>query len=123
MLPQQAEKYHVKGKVPEEAEKILKDALDLDAAGVFSIVLECIPESLAKTITESTKAPTIGIGAGKYCDGQVLVINDMLGYDESFRPKYVKTYANLTRTIRDAVANFVEEVNTGKYPDMEHTYH
>jgi 3-methyl-2-oxobutanoate hydroxymethyltransferase len=123
MLPQVAEKYHVKGKDPEEAEEILRDAMDLDRMGVFSIVLECIPESLAKTITEKVKAPTIGIGAGKHCDGQVLVINDMLGYDESFRPKYVKTYANLSRTIEDAVAKFIEEVTTGKYPDKEHTYH
>jgi len=123
MLPQVAEKYHVKGKDPEEAEGILRDAMDLDRMGVFSIVLECIPESLAKTITEKVKTPTIGIGAGKYCDGQVLVINDMLGYDESFRPKYVKTYANLNRTIKDAVAKLIEEVTTGKYPDKEHTYH
>jgi 3-methyl-2-oxobutanoate hydroxymethyltransferase len=69
------------------------------------------------------KAPTIGIGAGKHCDGQVLVINDMLGYDESFKPKYVKTYANLNKTIKDAVTRFTEEVAAGKYPDEEHTYH
>jgi 3-methyl-2-oxobutanoate hydroxymethyltransferase len=123
MLPQAAEKYRVKGKDPEEARRILQDALDLDRMGVFSTVLECIPQSLAKKITESTKAPTIGIGAGKYCDGQVLVVNDMLGFDESFRPKYVKTYANLNRTIKDAVARFREEVSSGEYPDEEHTYH
>jgi 3-methyl-2-oxobutanoate hydroxymethyltransferase len=123
MLPQIAEAYRVKGKKPEEAEKIMQDAQELDALGVFSIVLECIPETLARTITETVDAPTIGIGAGKHCDGQVLVINDMLGFDESFKPKYVKTYANLNKTIRDAVANFVEEVSTGKYPDDEHTYH
>jgi len=123
MLPQVAEKYRVKGKEPEEARSILQDALDLDRTGVFSTVLECIPESLAKRITERTKAPTIGIGAGKYCDGQVLVVNDMLGFDESFRPKYVKTYVNLNKTISDAVARFREEVSSGKYPDEEHTYH
>jgi 3-methyl-2-oxobutanoate hydroxymethyltransferase len=123
MLPQMAEAYHVKGKNPGEANEIRKDAQELDTLGVFSIVLECIPESLAKTITESVKAPTIGIGAGKHCDGQVLVINDMLGLDENFRPKYVKTYADLNKTIKDAVAKFVEEVSTGKYPDEEHTYH
>jgi 3-methyl-2-oxobutanoate hydroxymethyltransferase len=123
MLPQVAEKYRVKGKDPEEAHRILQDALDLDRIGVFSIVVECVPQSLAKRITEGTKAPTIGIGAGKYCDGQVLVINDMLGFDESFRPKYVKTYANLNRTIKDAVARFREEVISGRYPDEEHTYH
>jgi 3-methyl-2-oxobutanoate hydroxymethyltransferase len=123
MLPQMAEAYRVKGKKPEEAEQILRDALDLDKLGAFSIVLECIPESLAKKITETVKAPTIGIGAGKNCDGQVLVINDMLGLDESFKPKYVKTYVNLNEIITDAVTKFREEVSTGKYPDEEHTYH
>jgi 3-methyl-2-oxobutanoate hydroxymethyltransferase len=123
MLPQMAETYRVKGKQPEEAEEIFQDASDLDRYGVFSIVLECIPESLAKRITESLKTPTIGIGAGKHCDGQVLVINDMLGLDETFKPKYVKTYANLNKTIKDAVAKFIEEVSAGTYPDGEHTYH
>jgi 3-methyl-2-oxobutanoate hydroxymethyltransferase len=123
MLPQIAEAYRVKGKKPEEADQILQDAQELDRLGVFSIVLECIPESLAKTITETVNAPTIGIGAGKHCDGQVLVINDMLGFDENFKPKYVKTYANLNKTVKDAVARFMEEVATSKYPDEEHTYH
>jgi len=123
MLPQMAETYRVRGKKPEEAEEIFGDALEVDKLGVFSIVLECIPELLAKKITENVKAPTIGIGAGKHCDGQVLVINDMLGLDESFRPKYVKRYANLNRIIKDAVAKLREEVCAGKYPDEEHTYH
>jgi len=123
MLPQTAEAYHLKGKKPEEAEQITQDALNLDKMGVFSIVLECIPEALAKKITEKVRVPTIGIGAGKYCDGQVLVINDMLGIDESFKPKYVKTYADLNKTIRDAVLRFRHEVTTGVYPDDEHTYH
>jgi 3-methyl-2-oxobutanoate hydroxymethyltransferase len=123
MLPQMADAYRVKGKKPEEAEQIFRDALELDRLGVFSIVLECIPESLAKRITEAVKAPTIGIGAGKYCDGQVLVINDMLGMDPSFKPKFVKHYANLYTIIKDAVAKFVEEVSNGVFPDDEHTYH
>jgi 3-methyl-2-oxobutanoate hydroxymethyltransferase len=123
MLPQQAEAYHVKGKEPEEAQRILEDAVDLDKIGAFSIVLECIPESLAKKITESVMAPTIGIGAGKYCDGQVLVINDLLGMDGDFKPKYVKAYANLNSTIRDVVTRFMEEVRAGNYPDDQHTYH
>jgi len=123
MLPQMAETYRVKGKKPEEAEEIFRDALDLDRLGVFSIVLECMPESLAKKITENVKAPTIGIGAGKHCDGQVLVVNDMLGLDESFKPKYVKRYAHLNEVIKNAVARFVEEVSAGNYPDDEHTYH
>jgi 3-methyl-2-oxobutanoate hydroxymethyltransferase len=123
MLPQDAEKYHVKGKDPEEAEQILQDALELDKLGVFSIVLECIPESLARTITKSVSAPTIGIGAGKYCDGQVLVLNDLLGLDETFKPKYVKTYANLSQTVKLAVTQFIDEVHNGEYPDDAHTYH
>jgi len=123
MLPQMAETYRVKGKKAGEAEEIFQDALNVDELGVFSIVLECIPESLAKRITENVKAPTIGIGAGKYCDGQVLVVNDMLGLDESFKPKYVKGYAHLSEVIKDAVAEFVEEVSAGKYPDDKHTYH
>ncbi len=123
MLPQIAEAYRVKGKKPEEAEQILQDASDLDRLGVFSIVLECIPESLAKKITESVDAVTIGIGAGKYCDGQVLVINDILGLDLSFKPKYVKLYANLNKIVKDAVTKFMTEVTAGEYPDDERTYH
>ena len=123
LLPQTAEKYRVRGKDEVEAEKIFSDALELDELGVFMIVLECVPESLAKRITETVETPTIGIGAGKYCDGQVLVINDMLGLDESFTPKYLKRYANLNHVIKQAVTKFKEEVLDGKYPDREHTYH
>ncbi|MFQ6073684.1 MAG: 3-methyl-2-oxobutanoate hydroxymethyltransferase [Candidatus Bathyarchaeia archaeon] len=123
LLPQTAERYRVKGKQPEEAQKIFNDALELDRLGVFSIVLECMPESLAKRITDAVKAPTIGIGAGIHCDGQVLVINDMLGFDESFAPKYLKRYANLNKIIKEAVARFKKEVSSGVYPDKEHTYH
>lgn len=123
LLPQTAPSYRLRGKQPNEAEKIFQDALELDKLGVFSIVLESIPESLAKKITEAVGAPTIGIGAGKYCDGQVLVINDMLGVDPSFNPKYLKRYVNLNQIIKDAVESFKQEVKTGKYPNQEHTYH
>jgi len=123
MLPQTAEAYRVKGKTPQEAQQIMRDAAELDASGVFSIVLECMPESLAKKITDSVSAPTIGIGAGKHCDGQVLVINDMLGLSGDFKPKYVKTYANLSETIVAAVSKFSAEVREGEYPDDERTYH
>jgi len=123
LLPQTAESYRVTGKEEAEAEKIFSDALEVDKLGVFTIVLECIPENLAKKITEAVEAPTIGIGAGKYCDGQVLVINDMLGFDESFTPKYLKRYASLSQVIREAVTKFREEVLEGEYPDKEHTYH
>jgi len=123
LLPQTAESYRVKGKQPPEAQKIFNDALELDKLGVFSMVLECMPESLAKRITEAVGAPTIGIGAGKHCDGQVLVINDMLGFDLGFAPKYLKRYANLNKIIKEAIARFEEEVSSGVYPDKEHTYH
>jgi 3-methyl-2-oxobutanoate hydroxymethyltransferase len=123
MLPQMEESYRVKGKTVEEAEKILRDATELDAYGVFSIVLECIPEALAARITSKVVAPTIGIGAGRYCDGQVLVINDMLGLDSEFKPKFVKRYADLETIIKNAVAEFRRGVLAGKYPDREHTYH
>ncbi|MBC7120481.1 MAG: 3-methyl-2-oxobutanoate hydroxymethyltransferase [Candidatus Methanosuratus sp.] len=122
LLPQTAPSYRLKGKQPDEAEKIFQDALEVDKLGVFSIVLECIPEGLARRITEAVGAPTIGIGAGKYCDGQVLVINDMLGLDLSFTPKYLKRYTNLNQIIKEAVGKFKEEVKNGKYPDEEHTY-
>jgi len=123
MLPQLADVYRVKGKKPEEAEQIFNDALELDRLGVFSIVIECVPESLAKRITEAVSVPTIGIGAGKYCDGQVLVINDLLGMDLSFKPKFVKRYAELYTVIKNAVCKFIEEVSIGVYPGEEHTYH
>lgn len=123
LLPQTAKTYKVRGKNPEEAEQIFQDALEIDEYGVFSIVLECITENLAKKITENVKAPTIGIGAGKFCDGQVLVINDMLGLNESFTPKYLKKYADLNKIIKAAVERFMEEVRSGTYPDEEHTYH
>jgi 3-methyl-2-oxobutanoate hydroxymethyltransferase len=123
LLPQTAPAYRVRGKEAGEAQKILQDAQELDKMGVFSMVLESIPENLAAEITEAVKVPTIGIGAGKYCDGQVLVINDMLGLDPSFSPKYVKRYAELHEVIKRAVESFREDVRAGRYPDREHTYH
>ncbi len=123
LLPQTAERYHLIGKKREEAERIFKEAVELDQLGVFAVVLECIPEDLAKSITEKLGAPTIGIGAGKYCDGQVLVINDMLGFDDSFSPKYLKRYAHLGREIKKAVAKFKREVLNETYPNEEYTYH
>ena len=123
LLPQTAEVYRLQGKNPEEAERLLQDAVEVDKNGVFSIVLECIPEILAKQITENVNAPTIGIGAGRFCDGQVLVINDMLGLNDGFSPKFLKKYANLTKTIKEALEKFSHEVRTGAYPDKEHTYH
>ena len=123
LLPQTALSYRVRGKAPKDAQKILQDAVQLDKLGVFTMVLESIPEGLAIQITKAVGAPTIGIGAGKHCDGQVLVINDMLGLDLTFSPKYVKRYANLNQIIKKAVEDFRQEVRGGEYPNYEHTYH
>ncbi|MFX1564198.1 MAG: 3-methyl-2-oxobutanoate hydroxymethyltransferase [Promethearchaeota archaeon] len=123
LLPQTAERFQVKGKTPEQADKLWRDSLELDKLGVFSIVVECVPEWLARKITVDVKAPTIGIGAGKYCDGQVLVINDLLGLDNSPPPKFVKRFANLKEEIKVAVQQYIEEVKSGSYPDSKHTYH
>jgi len=123
LLPQTAERFRVRGKKRSEAERIYGDALELDGLGVFSIVLECIPMGLAKRITGAVGALTIGIGAGVHCDGQVLVVNDMLGMEEGFKPKHVKRYAHLSETIRDAVLSYMEEVRTGRFPDDAHSFH
>jgi len=123
LLPQTARVYKVQGKDPEEAERLLQDALEIDRSGVFAMVLECMPEKLAKRITENVDVPTIGIGAGKFCDGQVLVINDMLGLGDGFTPKFLKKYANLNKAIKEALEEFSHEVRIGAYPDDEHTYH
>jgi 3-methyl-2-oxobutanoate hydroxymethyltransferase len=122
LLPQTADRYKLVGK-GDDADRISKDAKAIDKLGVFSIVLECIPEQLAKMITENVRSITIGIGAGKYCDGQVLVVNDMLGMDGRFNPKYVKKYADLSKVIKKAVSNFKEEVETGQFPDDAHSFH
>jgi 3-methyl-2-oxobutanoate hydroxymethyltransferase len=123
VLPQTAAEYKVVGKKKEEAIKMKTDANCLAQEGAFAIVLECVTESLARDITETLSIPTIGIGAGVFCDGQVLVINDLLGMDDTVPPKFVKRYANLQDTIRTAVLHFVNDVETNKYPDSEHTYH
>lgn len=115
LLPQTAETYSIKGKEPAEAETILEQAKALEKAGAFAVVIECVPETLAKKITETLKIPTIGIGSGKYCDGQVLVSNDMLGLYES-PPKFVKKYANLNEIIKKAITSYKEDVKKGVFP-------
>lgn len=114
--------YKVQGR-GEEAAKLLKEnALALQDAGVFSMVLECVPASVAKEVTEALDVPTIGIGAGPYCDGQVLVIQDLLGMSKEFKPKFVKRYAMLFDTIKEAVENYSSEVREGTFPDEEHCF-
>jgi len=114
--------YRVQGKEKDKRKKIVEDALLLEEAGAFSLVLECVPRELAADITSQLKIPTIGIGAGPDCDGQVLVIHDLLGLTDSL-PKFVKTYAQLGKEIRKALGNYIEEVRAGVFPDDEHSYH
>ncbi len=114
--------FKVQGRDEENAKRILEDALLLEQAGVFAITLEGIPEPLAKQISEKLTIPTIGIGAGKYCDGQVLVVNDMLGMFNDFVPKFVKRYADLNTEITNAVKSYIREVQNGDFPGEEHTY-
>jgi 3-methyl-2-oxobutanoate hydroxymethyltransferase len=114
--------FKVQGKDIQEQTKMIADAKALENAGVFAIVLEAIPDSLAKEISENLTIPTIGIGAGKFCAGQVLVVDDMLGMSDDFTPKFVKKYANLSGIIKDAVKNYINEVREGKFPEEENSY-
>ena len=114
--------YRVQGRTEEDARKILDEALALDKAGIFALVLEGIPATLAAEITRSISAPTIGIGAGPQCDAQVLVINDLLGLGFGAYPKFAKPYADLRRVITDAVQAFRDDVRAGTFPDEAHSY-
>lgn len=114
--------YRVQGRKVEARKKILEDALAVENAGAFSIVLEGIPADLAREITERLKIPTIGIGAGPHCDGQVLVLHDLLGIFDDFKPTFVKRYANLKDIALKAIESFAEEVKKGIFPDEEHSY-
>jgi len=126
MTPQSVHRYggyKVQGKEREKAEALLADAKTLEAAGAFAIVLEAIPASLAKTITEVLTIPTIGIGAGPHCDGQVLVLYDLLGLFDDFVPKFVKPYAHLKADALQALRRYKEEVELGKFPTDSESYH
>jgi 3-methyl-2-oxobutanoate hydroxymethyltransferase len=112
----------VQGKTIETAKKLILDAKNLEKSGVFSIVLESIPWQIAKLITKSIDIPTIGIGAGSYCDGQILVINDMLGLFTDFKPKFLKYFGDVGKSVRNALFNYKNEVEKGLYPDREHSY-
>jgi 3-methyl-2-oxobutanoate hydroxymethyltransferase len=114
--------FKVQGKVVAEARKLLNDARALEEAGAFAIVLECTPAPLSKLITEKLAIPTIGIGAGPDCDGQVQVISDILGLYTEFVPKHAKRYASLAGEIKGAVSSYVSEVKSRSFPTMEHSY-
>jgi 3-methyl-2-oxobutanoate hydroxymethyltransferase len=114
--------YRVQARTDEGAQRLLADALDLEKAGAFSLVLEGIPAAVAQTVTASVAIPTIGIGAGPHCDAQVLVVNDLLGLGPDAYPKFVKPYADLRSVVTEAVARFAAEVASGAYPDTGHSY-
>ena len=114
--------FKVQGKSLENAKRILKDALLLEEAGVFAIVLEGIPEKLAKVITERLKISTIGIGAGRYVDGQVLVINDVFGNYKGLEPKFAKKFCNVGEEMKKGIDAYINEVKNGSFPEEKHTY-
>jgi 3-methyl-2-oxobutanoate hydroxymethyltransferase len=125
MTPQSYRKFggfKVQGRSRDSAEEIFEDAVALEKAGCFSIVLECVPDSLASRITGELSVPTIGIGAGPHCDGQVLVFHDLLGLSGDFRPKFVRRYAELGTEIREAARRFSEDVRSGDFPSSEETF-
>jgi len=115
--------YRVQGKEQAGREAILQDALGLEAAGAFAVVLEGIPMNLAGEITERLSIPTIGIGAGVNCDGQVLVVHDMLGMFDMYTPKFVKKYADMKTVMMGAVEKYIAEVKEQKFPDKQHSFH
>lgn len=126
LTPQSVNKlggYRVQGKGTDAAEALLAAALDLETAGAFSLVLECVPAELAARITETLSIPTIGIGAGAGCDGQVLVFHDLLGLEDRLSPKFVRRYAELGTIARDAIAAYVDDVRAGTFPSTEESYH
>jgi 3-methyl-2-oxobutanoate hydroxymethyltransferase len=126
MTPQSVHRYggyKVQGRESDRAQVMLSDAKALEAAGAFAIVLEAIPTELAKTITEQLTVPTIGIGAGPHCDGQVLVLYDLLGLFDEFVPKFVKPYAHLKADALQALRRYKEEVEQGKFPSDTESYH
>ncbi|MFZ5975432.1 MAG: 3-methyl-2-oxobutanoate hydroxymethyltransferase [Bacillota bacterium] len=114
--------FKVQGRQADPARKIIEDAKRLEDAGAFSIVLECVPKELAQKITEAVSIPTIGIGAGAGCDGQVLVCNDMFGVFADIRPKFAKVFADAGATMREAVGKYIDEVKSGAFPDAEHSF-
>ena len=116
------EGYRVQGNTAIGGSKLLKEAIELEKAGVFAIVLEMVTSEVADLISRNIKIPTIGIGSGPHCDGQVLVLHDMLNLYDNLKPRFVKTYTNLSETILNAIHNYITDVKTGKFPEDRHSY-
>ena len=121
LLPQSSTKYKLKGRKINENKKILDDAVAISKSGAFSIVVECVVESLAKKITNTVRIPTIGIGASKYCDGQILVLDDIIGLTD-FSPKFVKKYSNVKKYILKSVKNYCQDVKKRRFPSSQNVY-
>ena len=121
LLPQSSISFKLRGKNFMQRKKILQDAIAVSNSGAFAIVIECVVESLAKKITKNVSIPTIGIGASKYCDGQILVIDDMLGLSDFF-PKFVKRYSNLKEIIDKSIKNYTKDVKTRRFPSSRNVY-
>jgi len=115
--------YRVQGKEIESAKALIEDAIALEEAGVFSIVLESVPTEVSKIITKILKIPTIGIGAGPFCDGQILVFHDLLGLTPGYLPKFVRKYADLQKIIDTSIKSYIEDIKNGKFPDERESYH
>jgi len=114
--------FKVQGRTADTAKDLVNDAKALEEAGVFSILIECVPAQVGKLITESVSVPTLGLGAGADCDGQIVIVHDILTLFRAFRPKFVKVYANLTEVILNAFRNYVKDVKSGEFPKPEHFY-
>ena len=121
LLPQSSKAFKLKGRNLIQKKQILQDAIALSNSGVFAMVVECVVESLAKKITSSVSVPTIGIGASKYCDGQILVINDMIGLSD-FLPRFVKQYSNVSKIIEKSVKNYCGDVKRRRFPSSQNVY-
>lgn len=115
--------YKVQGKVKEKAKEIIQDAIELERIGVFALVLESIPLELAKKITEKVSIPTIGIGAGKYCDGQILVFHDLIGFTNLYLPKFVRKYADVYSVVYDALERYINDIKKENFPGDKESYH
>ncbi len=116
-------RFKVQGSEKQEAERIIQDAVNLEKAGCFAVILECIPMEVARLITERLTVPTIGIGAGPWCDGQILVFHDLVGYEDGYLPKFVKKYIDLHQILTKAVADYRDDVEKGAFPNDEYSYH
>lgn len=114
--------FRVQGRAPGDQERLIEEAQRVENAGAFSLVLELVPSGVAKAVTAAVRIPTIGIGAGPDCDGQVLVLYDLLGLNDQFKPKFLQHYAELATDVRSAVGRFADDVRGGRYPDADHSF-